>query len=264
MEQRKLESIVGGSEIPLVWIFDGDGTLYDGSEVHKCGVIDAIVWAQKNFGLKLRNLTLDNIVEGQKGLTHEDFAKFLFENFNLNEIYKDKKSKQEVINKIAYKKERYVQQRADEVKIYEDAESILRMLKEAGCKIALFTSSDKLYTDNVLKKYGLEFDYVLDGDEIKQLGMESKPAPDGVYQILDELGINYEQKVAFVGDGLSDCRSAHAAKKDKVPNMFFIAYQPSNEVRSKIKENGLRVPIVESHTEIMDLYPGLKTRNMKT
>lgn len=236
-------------------IFDMDGTFIDGSIVHANGCKEAISHAGEKHNLSLEGKTLEEILEMQKGRTHTGFAEILVENSNLKDI----PNLDAIISGIASVKEKYVQAHSDDVRLYEDIKPALKELKKAGVKTALFTSADKVYTRAVLEKYGLKFDYVLDGDEIVKLGMKPKPAPDGVYAILNKLGISYDKEVAFVGDGDSDCQSAQAAK-EKVKNLRFILYSPDNKtIQTPLEE---RDKTIRSHGDLLKSYKTSTNENV--
>ncbi|MDP7244664.1 MAG: HAD-IA family hydrolase [Flavobacteriales bacterium] len=213
------DHLSGNGSMPYLVIFDLDGTLIDGSKVHEGGARKAINQAKEEDNLTL-NKTLEEIIEGQKGLTHEGFAKLIVKNSN-------KPNQSELVEKIANIKQGYVQEHAGNVTLYEGVMEILPELKKAGIKTAIFTSSDKGYTRKVLEKYQVlkdNIDYVLTGDNVKK----PKPAPDGIYHIREKFKVPENAIMVYVGDARNDCESAQRAKEEN-PNLTFILYNPDKK-----------------------------------
>ena len=98
-------------------------------------------------------------------------------------------------------------------KFFAGEEQALSALKAKGVMMAIFTNKPHnvaLKTNEVYFAH-FGFDYIL--GQMDSLPL--KPAPDGVYKILQELGVS-AQETLFVGDGETDVQTAKNAKLDCV------------------------------------------------
>lgn len=89
--------------------------------------------------------------------------------------------------------------------LIEDAELVLRGVRELGLKVGLLTNNGRLATNIVLEKHDIAkyFDTIVTRDESKAL----KPDPTGLYLILSTLNVSPEETI-FVGDSIIDARAA--------------------------------------------------------
>lgn len=91
---------------------------------------------------------------------------------------------------------------------YEGMPQKLQELKNRGIKLAVLSNKAHLNTLKVIEEvYGTEiFDVVMGQKE----NVPKKPAPDGVYNILKELGVE-PQECVYVGDTSVDMKTGKAA-----------------------------------------------------
>ena len=94
------------------------------------------------------------------------------------------------------------------VKPYEGIVPLLEKLKERGIKIAVFSNKPHANTVEVVEKlFGKGY---FDAVRGQKDGYPKKPAPDGVYAILEELDAAPEDCV-YVGDSWVDIETGHHA-----------------------------------------------------
>jgi len=90
---------------------------------------------------------------------------------------------------------------------YPGVPEIIADLHSCGTKIAVFTNKLQIVAEKILDHFfPAGFDLIL-GDEG---AFPRKPAPDGVYHILETLAVNASETV-FVGDSDTDIRTAYNA-----------------------------------------------------
>ena len=177
-------------------IFDLDGTLFDTLPDIRA-VLNATL---KKFSLPClsREQTMQFIGNGAKELVRLAIGKD--NEYRLEEILAD------------YRKA-YARNDGKLSKFFAGEEQALLSLKEKGVKLAIFTNKPHnvaLKTnEDYFAKFG--FDYILGQTDDRPL----KPAPDGVFKILQELGVK-AQETLFVGDGETDVQTARNAKLDCV------------------------------------------------
>ena len=96
---------------------------------------------------------------------------------------------------------------------FDGEEEAISAIKASGVKLAIFTNKPHgvaLKTnENYFAKFG--FDFILGQTDELPL----KPAPDGVYKILEQLGVSANEAL-FVGDGETDVQTAENAGLDCV------------------------------------------------
>ena len=104
--------------------------------------------------------------------------------------------------------EEYNKRCTDKTKPYDGIKELLAALKEKGCKIAVASNKPdgfaKHIVDSVFEKDTFD---IISG---KKDGVPTKPAPDIVYSIIDELGVEKSGTV-MVGDSNVDVETAHNA-----------------------------------------------------
>lgn len=88
-----------------------------------------------------------------------------------------------------------------EVQVFPHAIACLKSLKNVGKKIAIITNKSQEAAEIVVAKLlsEIQFDSILGLRD----GIEAKPNPAGVFQVLKELGVTADEAV-FVGDGDTD------------------------------------------------------------
>lgn len=94
------------------------------------------------------------------------------------------------------------------VKSYPGLPRTLDSLKAYGVMLAVCTNKAQPYAESVLNKiYGEGyFDYILG----EQPGLPRKPSPEGVFRILETLGVDADECV-YVGDTNTDMQTGHNA-----------------------------------------------------
>jgi len=92
--------------------------------------------------------------------------------------------------------------------LIEDAELVLKGVRELGLKVGLLTNNGRLATNIVLEKHGIAkyFDIIITRDETKTL----KPDPTGLHLLLSALNVSPKEAI-FVGDSIIDARAAKKA-----------------------------------------------------
>ena len=101
------------------------------------------------------------------------------------------------------------------VKAYDGITKLLDFLKENHIKTAVLSNKPHPRTlDNVEGVFGKgRFDLVYGEREDK--GIKKKPAPDGVWALMEELGVGREE-VLYLGDTNTDMRTGRNAQVDTV------------------------------------------------
>ncbi len=97
-------------------------------------------------------------------------------------------------------KNHYSLHNVDKTEPFEKTHTMLKVLKEAGLKLAVLSNKENILTNTLVQKYfGDVFDMCLGHEK----GMELKPSPQGALRICKELDVNLSE-VLFVGDGEAD------------------------------------------------------------
>lgn len=114
-------------------------------------------------------------------------------------------------------------------RFFADEDEALTALKSAGLKLAVFTNKPHQVALKTNRDYFAKyaFDCVLGQTDELPL----KPAPDGVYKILEELGVS-KSECLFVGDGETDVFTAKNAGVDCVSVLW------GYRTREQLKEAG--------------------------
>jgi len=98
--------------------------------------------------------------------------------------------------------------------MYDGVPEMLEELKNKGFKIALDSNVGRKALDKMLKKFIIVhyFDITITRNDVNFL----KPNPDGIFKILDYFnGVEFKEKY-FVGDSVTDIKTAKRSKKDFV------------------------------------------------
>lgn len=175
-------------------IFDLDGTLFDTlPDIH--AVLNATL---EKFALPMltREQTKSYIGNGAKELVRLAIGK---ENeYRLEEIL------------VSYR-QAYAANDGKLSCFFEGEEQALSAIKSSGIKTAVFTNKPHAVALKTNENYFAKFSFDCILGQTDELPL--KPAPDGVYKILQELGVN-PRETLFVGDGETDVQTAKNAGLD--------------------------------------------------
>ena len=131
---------------------------------------------------------------------------------------------------------------ADKTKPYDGITEMLEQLKSKGVKLAVVSNkADYAVQDLCVKYFGGIFDAVA-GEKV---GVPKKPAPDGVNNILTQLGIERKNSV-YIGDSDVDLQTAANSEMD------CIAVNWGFRDENLLRENGAEL-IVSSPDEIVEI-----------
>ncbi|WEK56051.1 MAG: HAD family hydrolase [Candidatus Cohnella colombiensis] len=91
-------------------------------------------------------------------------------------------------------------------------------LRKEGYKLGIFTGKGRRSFDISMRKLQLEhlFDATITGDDV----LKPKPDPEGIYKILDNMGLEKSQFL-FVGDSNADIEAGNRAGIDTVAVSWF-------------------------------------------
>lgn len=98
----------------------------------------------------------------------------------------------------------------DKTKAYDGVYAMLDGLKKCKVKLAVLSNKPNFAIPNLMKHY---FDGYFDAAYGEVEGIPKKPAPDGVYRVMQELGVQNENCV-YVGDSEVDVATAINSKLD--------------------------------------------------
>ena len=107
-------------------------------------------------------------------------------------------------------KEHYGHHCNDKTDLYPGVKELLADLRDRGCRMAIVTNKYQAGMDILMEQYFQEYLSVAIGETA---GRPKKPAPDGVYEALKQLGIPKEEAV-YVGDSEVDIATARNAGMD--------------------------------------------------
>lgn len=131
---------------------------------------------------------------------------------------------------------------ADKTKPYNGITEMLEQLKARGVKLAVLSNkADYAVQDLCVKYFGGVFDAVAGEKE----GVPKKPAPDGVDNILAELGVERKSAV-YIGDSDVDLQTAKNAVTD------CIAVNWGFREEKLLRENGAEI-IASSPNEVFEI-----------
>lgn len=131
---------------------------------------------------------------------------------------------------------------ADKTKPYNGINEMLEQLKARGVKLAVVSNKANYAVQDLCVKY---FGGIFDAVAGEKTGVPKKPAPDGVNNILAELGIERKNSV-YIGDSDVDLQTAANAEMD------CIAVNWGFRDEKLLRENGARV-IVSYPNEIVEI-----------
>ena len=95
----------------------------------------------------------------------------------------------------------------NKIKLFKGIKPLIKKLKK-NYKIALFTSKDNLRTKFLIRKFNLEFDTVIAGNDVKK----GKPHPEGLKKILSRLNFKKKKFIFYIGDTIHDYNCAKNLK----------------------------------------------------
>lgn len=104
-------------------------------------------------------------------------------------------------------REHYKEHCQDKTKPYDGIRDLLRTLKAEGIKMAIVSNKADFAVKELNEYYFKGFDMTAIGE---REGIARKPAPDSVFQALQELGVSSDQAV-YVGDSEVDLETAKRA-----------------------------------------------------
>jgi phosphoglycolate phosphatase len=107
--------------------------------------------------------------------------------------------------------EYYTNNHKTELRLYDGIYDLLTEIKAKGVKLALATNAYRTSAVESLKHLQIAdmFDSIACADDV----LNSKPHPDMLYKIVDELGLDIKSSL-FVGDGPRDYEAAKNANMD--------------------------------------------------
>lgn len=207
-------------------IFDLDGTLLDTIE----DIAISCNFVLKQFGKPPFSLEEYKLFVGQG-------ANQLFKDI-LPELNEEEQKKAKDIFE-----EHYAKQYSINTKLYPDINKLLTFLKTRGFKLAILSNKPNVFTKKCAIKYlkDWEFDVVYGIRE----GIERKPNPQGVFDILDELKVEAGETL-FIGDTKVDMQTAKNASMDSVGVLW--GFRGEKELR----EHGAKY-IVKTPKELIKL-----------
>lgn len=175
-----------GSKYSLA-IFDLDGTLADTS---------SLIFDSFNFvARKYRNMELTpQQIMSYFGPPEEVALKNIFGDGDFDSLWRDYLD--------------YYKDHSEKSSVFDGIREILVRLKDAGCKLAVFTGKGDHTTELTLSHHDMKslFDLIVTGSMLKN----HKPDPEGVELALKTLRVRPPDAVV-VGDSLSDYKAATAA-----------------------------------------------------
>ena len=172
-------------------IFDLDGTLTDTLG----DLANSVNFAMREFGFPERT------IEEVKSLVGNGVRRLIYSSVPENT---DEKTAEECLSVF---KEYYKNNSLVETKPYDGIILMLENLKKQGIKTAVVTNKmQEAAVDIVRIFFGNLIDITLGQID----GVSQKPQPDGIYHVLERLGVSKEKSV-YVGDSEVDCVTAKNA-----------------------------------------------------
>ncbi len=172
-------------------IFDLDGTLTD----TLCDLKNSVNFALREFGFPER--TLDEV----RSFVGNGVRRLIYSSVP------DNTDEETAENCLSVFKEYYKKHSLDETKPYEGIIPMLENLKKQGIKTAVVTNKMHEAAEEIVRIF---FGDLIDITLGQIDGVAQKPQPDGIYHVLEKLGISKE-KAVYVGDSEVDCITAKNA-----------------------------------------------------
>jgi beta-phosphoglucomutase len=174
-------------KLPKAIIFDLDGTLIDSIPAH---VRAYQRLANDEFGIYLEQ---ESILK-HFGKKTRDIIKALLPVYE-----KD-------LDALVKKKQSYYREAFDSIKLLPGINKVLDTIKEKGIRCALGTSSSRRNVDIVIKKFNLEFDAIITGEDVER----GKPSPDTFLTLAQRLNLS-PKDCLVIGDAVYDILAAKKA-----------------------------------------------------
>lgn len=173
--------------LPKAIIFDLDGTLIDSIPAH---VHAYQKLATDEFGIYLEQ---ESILK-HFGRTTQDIISALLPVYE-----KD-------LDVLVKKKQSFYREAFNSVKLLPGVKEVLHAIKGKNIRCALGTSSSRRNVDVVLKKFCLEFDVIITGEDVEC----GKPCPDTFLEIVQRLNLS-PKDCLVIGDAVYDIIAAKKA-----------------------------------------------------
>ncbi len=182
------------------YLFDFDGTLCDTTE----GIFNSILYSLEWFGIKEENMEKLNFFVGPP----------LFESYKT--VYGVNDNDANAL--IAKYRERYKEKAAEESKIYDGIEEMLKRLKKQGKKIAIASSKPKKFVDEISKYHNIfkYYDFV-SAEDFKNNHSSKKEL---ITACLNYFGNPDKEKVIMIGDRFYDIDGAKAVGIDSAGAIY--------------------------------------------
>lgn len=189
---------------PKLIIFDKDGTLIDNEIIFR-PIIETMIeelspYVKEDkmskfigYDLKNRKFVPDGFIASQP---HDISVKKISKKFNIPMEIVEKSYGKTKLNK-------------NTVVPYVDLKDLFETLRDKGIMIAINTSDKRENTEKCIKILGIKkyLDMVVCGDD----GLKTKPAPDTILHICQELGVSHYETF-MVGDTQADIDAGLRAK----------------------------------------------------
>lgn len=128
------------------------------------------------------------------------------------------------------------------VRPYDGIRELLGALKERGVKLAVLSNKPHAETVNVIEAlFGKDYFDVIQG---QQEGVAIKPSPEGVFLVLDRLGVKAED-ILYLGDTATDMRTGKGAEAFTVGALWGF------RKREELEENQADA-IIENPLQLLD------------
>ena len=186
MKTRKYEAV----------IFDLDGTLLNTLE----DLMDSVNYALKTLGMSER--------------TYEEIRSFVGNGLGklVERAVPDGKDNPEYEKAFGLVREYYKIHCNDKTDLYPGVKELLRKLKEQNFKMAIVSNKYHEGVQELKAQYFKDIIEVAVGEQEAE-GIRKKPAPDMVFEALEQLGISKE-KAVYVGDSEVDIATAANTEMD--------------------------------------------------
>ncbi|MFX1518464.1 MAG: HAD family hydrolase [Promethearchaeota archaeon] len=204
--------------LPKAIIFDLDGTLIDSIPAH---VRAYQKLANDEFGIHLEQ---ESILK-HFGKKSRDIIKALLPAYG-----KD-------LDALVKKKQSFYREAFNSVKLLLGVEKLLHAIKKKGIRRALGTSSSSRNVDFTLKKFDLEFDVVITGEDVER----GKPSPDTFLKIAQRLNLS-PKDCLVIGDSVYDII---AAKKAGMKAIGVLTGSTTREEMQKVKTDAIFENLLE-------------------
>lgn len=121
-------------------------------------------------------------------------------------------SEEDIIKTHGYFTEHYAVHCADNTRPYDGITELIRELRSKGIKTAVVSNKADYAVQELVKTY---FDGLFDCAVGEREGIERKPCPDSVNEVLSVLGLDRSEAV-YIGDSDVDVKTAENAGMDEI------------------------------------------------